>query len=144
MDKIIVPYKISESFIIEHPRYTFLFSWDYLQKGALGQCVNFISSITSKPYTNCCPISTAYKWCANPVYFQDNSTFWEMAMKSFLNIPTYYPIIPCRKIGMGCARMQEFAPNILKSIQSKLKEITYPELYIDYGNNSIRPYNFSS
>src|ERR1041385_4683137 len=116
VEHIIVPYHITESYIKSHD-YIFLFSWDYLCRGALGQCVNFIQD-SPHPYPNCFPIATAYKWCANPVYFDDSYKPREFVDKCFLNIPIdSRPIIPCRRIEEGCSRLREFAPLLLRHIQ---------------------------
>lgn len=125
-NKIIIPYYIKTSFIQQHPNWIFLYSHDYLRKGALGQCVNFYGE------PNTFPVFTCYKYCANPVYFSDSQDSFEKVNESFAKIPKGI-IVPCRKIGEGCARLREFAPNLLQHIKKTIQALQWKEIKIDYG-----------
>jgi hypothetical protein len=125
--KIIIPYKISRKFIQQHTEWIFLYGHDYWEKGCLGQSWEFYNE------PNTFPIYTMYKNCSNSIYFSEIYEFREIVDKGFLKIPIdARPIIPCRKIGEGCSRLREFAPQLLKHIQETIKKIQYPNFEYDY------------
>lgn len=124
---IVIPYHIKQSFVNSHPEWIFLYGYDVMQRGALGQCVSFIGE------DNAFPIYTMYKYCANAVYFRDDEDSLQHMQRSFDYIPRDgRPIIPCRKMGQGCSRMQEFAPKLFKQLQTLLLVHSYSSIQTDY------------
>lgn len=94
----------------------------------------FSQSIPCYGEPNCFPIPTLYKYCANPVYWQDNGYSIE-CIDLFMNrIPLDKPIIPFRKIGQGCSRMQELAPKTFAHMISRIQRIECKDYEIDYVN----------
>lgn len=126
--KIIIPHHIKGSFISAHPEWTFIYSHDYLRKGAFGQCIHFIDQ------PNAFHIPTMYKYCANPVYFQDcNYDEWvEKIAQAFATIPRNNPVIPCPKMGLGCSRLKEFAPRLFMFLQRMIEHVQYDNIEINY------------
>lgn len=125
---IVVPYHITEKYIKEHPEYVFIFSWDFYRKGALGCCVPCVGN------ANCYSVSVCWKYCASPKYFQDSQyeTIVPILQEEFSRIPKDRVIIPFRAIGRRCARLQEFAPKILKYIENEINRIKYSGIKINY------------
>ena len=118
-----IPIRITRSFVVNHHELIFLYAHDFLRKGCFGQAW----SLHGEPNTY--PIFTMYKYCANPVYFSDSDYWFIEVNKTFELLPKDKgPIIPCRKIGKGCSRMQEFAPKLLTHIQNKLAEIAHKDI----------------
>lgn len=121
MSTIVIPFKISRKYIQAHPDYIFLYGHDELRRGCLGQAWDFYNE------ANTFFIPTLYKYCANPVYYQDLGAHFESVDFAFSLIPADgRAIIPCRKIGRGCARMNELSPKLLEYIENRLKRITTP------------------
>jgi hypothetical protein len=125
LPNIWVPYRVTREFIIKHQEWIFVYSNDYLQRGCEGMAWFF------KDEPNSYMVPTMYKYCANPVYFQDaNRDEWipkiECAIKC---IPLDgRPIIPMLGIGNGCSRMREFCPIIKEFLWNELQQITYPNI----------------
>jgi len=117
-----VPYRISRAYIQEHPDWIFVYATDVVGRGAEGhewQC---------KGEPNAFGIPTVYKLCpSSSVFFQDSrrEEQWQYIINAFEKIPRDKgPIIPFRRIGMGCSRMQEFAPKMFAELQRLLKYIS--------------------
>lgn len=124
---IIIPYKITPSFIESHREIIFLYSLDYLRKGGFSQSVVCFGEY------NCYPIPTLYKYCANIVYFQDNEECINHIDEFMDVIPLDKgPIIPFRKIGEGCSRMQELCPKVYEYMKSRISRIASKNYTIDY------------
>ncbi len=124
--RIIVPLHISREFIQTHRQWNFIYSADYLLRGALGQ----MWAAHNEP--NTFPVPTLYKYCSNPVFFQDHLEQEEM-INEFLNkIPKDKPLIVFPKIGLGHSRMKEFSPRLFTGLHRSLKEIEYPYKEIKY------------
>src|SRR5215813_5311632 len=128
---ITIPYRITREYIQAHREYTFLYGQDYQQKGALGQAWFCVGE------PNTFPVFTLYRYCANPEYFKDCDLHKSYIGCSFWNIPSAKFIIPFPKIGEGCSRMREYAPNLLKLIKQRIEWIRYPNIRIDYGTPGI-------
>lgn len=123
---IIVPYKIYTSFIQSHSEVNFLYSIDYLMKGGFSQ------SIVCYGEPNCYPIPTVYKYCANTVYWQDNHYAIDCIDEFMDKIPLDKPIIPFRKIGEGCSRMNELCPKVYEYMKSRIYRIASRDYKINY------------
>ena len=127
---VIIPARITESFVIAHPEYIFLYGYDVASKGALGQCVVCVG------HKNCFPIPTCWKMCKSSGYFQD-SQYKEICNQinlALLSIPQQNNpiIIPFPKIGCGASRMKEFAPKAFAYLQERLSKIQYPNIQRKY------------
>lgn len=124
---IIVPYKIYPSFIKSHPEVIFLYSIDYLMRGGFSQ------SVVCFGEPNCFPIPTVYKYCANTVYLQDNHYSIDCINEFMDRIPLDKgPIIPFRKIGEGCSRMNELCPKTFSYMKERIAKIASKDYKIDY------------
>jgi len=143
---IIVPYRITEKFIRDHPELTFVYSSDLEGKGGLG--MQWFMAGPSNSY----PVPTLVKFCANSVYFQDAQEYGnyhpfgyhaipESGLKynqskideAISFIPKNNPIIVPPKIGLGCARMKEYCPRTYAYLRSELNKIMCKDVKIDYS-----------
>lgn len=131
---IYLPFRLSESFVASKSEWIFLYGYDFLQKGAFGQCVYF----RSQP--NSIAIPTLYKYCANPVYWNDNSLARSSINDALKRIPSGKVVIPCKKLGCGCSRLQELAPMLYAWLMEELKKICYPNIIIDYNQQYANRY----
>ena len=125
---MIIPLPIKESFIKQHQELIFVYAYDVARKGALGQCVVAIGN------SNCYPVSTMWKSCKSSGYFQDGQddlieAHWRDEIGSIIKDGRLIILFP--KIGMGNSRMQDFAPKLLKKLQSELNKIKWKEY--EYG-----------
>lgn len=118
-----VPQHISRTFIQQHPAWIFVYSYDVVGKGFFGQCN------AAHGEENAYPVPTIYKWCPSAkILFQDSrrDEQWQYIRAALDKIPRDgRPIIPFRRIGLGCSRMQEFAPRMWQDLQTELKAISY-------------------
>ena len=132
MDKseLIIPRRISREYVQRNPHIIFVYSNDYLRRGCEGMAWFFAGE------ENAYVVSTMYKYCANPKYFNDNLSEWQpIIQKELDSIPRDgRPIIPIHKIGFGCSRMREFCPNLFNWLWSELSKITTPHQIDWYGN----------
>ena len=117
-----IPHRISRTFIRAHPDWIFVYSTDVIGRGMEGQ------EWQCKGESNAYGVPTVYKFCpSSAVYFQDarSEEQWQYIIEAFLKIPTDKgPVIPIRKIGLGCSRMREFAPKMLTELQKLLAGIS--------------------
>lgn len=126
--EIVVPSKILTSFIRAHPDWIFLYSDAFFNKGGLGQ------SIYCHGEPNAIRIPTCYKYCSNPIYYDDRiEDYWNQVRSSFDNIPLDTVVIPFPKMGLGHSRMKEFAPRLFEFMQSEIKRVSYPNIKWNYG-----------
>lgn len=128
---ILIPFRISKTFIAEHKEYIFLYGRDIARRGMLGQdwfCVG-------EP--NCFAISTVGKLCPSiRKYFSDSkfNAYKRILDKDFGKIPLDgRPIIPFRKIGEGCSRMNTEAPLLFAYMTDRINQIKHPEIEIIYN-----------
>jgi hypothetical protein len=120
--EIKIPRHISETFITNHCDYTFIYSFDYHRKSALGQCVY------AHGKDNCYPVPVLIKFCANPTYFQDFEEAKKMIQEFLDVIPRTKPVIPFPKIGEGHSRLKEFSLKTYMWLHSQLDKIKYPNI----------------
>lgn len=126
VELIVIPHKITRPFIQKHTQWRFIYSFDVHGKSALGQA----AFAHNEPNTS--PVFVMYKFCANPVYFQDNDDCRAHIFDSINNIPLDLPIVPFPKIGLGHSRLKEMAPECYKLLHKLLDEIKWPNIEIDY------------
>ena len=130
---IIVPYRITEKFIRDHPELTFIYSSDTRNKGGLG-----MQWFIAGP-ANSFPVPVLFKFCANPEYFRDefhdfNKKATDIIDEYLSIIPKNKPIIVPPKIGLGCARMLEYCPITYEYLRMELNKIMSHDFKIDYTN----------
>lgn len=130
-----IPYRISRSFIQSHPNYIFVYATDVVGRGCEGH------EWQAKGEPNAYGIPTIYKLCpSSSVYFQDSrrEEQWEYIIKAFEKIPRDQgPIIPFRKIGLGCSRMHELAPKMFAEMWKLIDLIKAPDIEYIYDNRPI-------
>ena len=118
---MLLPYRIYRRYVQQHPEIIFLYGHDYYGRGCLGQCWE----VHGEP--------NSY---AIPTHFQD-ALYLEWIPRiteRLLAIPhDGRPIIKLRRIGEGCSRMKELAPNMFKWLHHELDKIVTPYT-IDYNN----------
>lgn len=123
---LIVPHKISRSFIQQHPDWIFVYSFDVVGKSFFGQA----NAAHGEP--NAYPVPVLYKYCASGrVCFEDSRSDeqWPYVQKALDSIPLDKgPIIPFRRMGLGCGRMKEFAPKMYKKMWEELDKIAYKNI----------------
>lgn len=131
---IIVPNPITNAFICSHRDYIFVYGYDLMGKGALGQCV------VAKDEINCFPVYTTRNGCKSSGFFQD-SMIEEIKKRNIEAIAKILdasgnklPIIPFPKIGRGHSRMFEFAKESYKWLMNELNAIAYPKIDRVYTN----------
>ena len=130
VEDIVIPYRIQESFIKEHPEWNFIYSTDLSQKGGLGMCWFMAGCLNSFP------VPTLIKFCANIEYFSDSNLDWNIEkISEFLRlIPRDKPIIVPPRIGLGCARMTEKCFKTYSFLRGELNLMIHPYVKIDYTN----------
>lgn len=126
VSQIVVPHRITRTYIQRNRHLRFIYSFDVAGKSALGQA----AFAHNEPNTS--PVNVMYKFCANPVYFQDNDECKSHIYDSINHIPLDLPIIPFPKIGLGHSRLKEFAPECYDLVHRLLSEIKWPNIKIDY------------
>ena len=140
MKELIIPRRITTSFIRANPDYIFVYGLDVQMKGGMGQ------SIVAFGEPNCYPIFTCWKNCKNGRYFQDNQ-FEEIvghinrAVNDIVKATQQVSgdseprlVIPFPKIVEGGSRMREFAPRTWNYLQRQLRSIEYPNIVWDYNH----------
>jgi len=131
-DKIIIPVRISHTFILSHPEWIFLYGQDYADKGCLGQAW----AASKEPNTY--PVPTMLKVCASSTdrLFMDADivNVKRMIDEKLALVPTNKgPIIPFPKLGCGHSQMKFVAPKCYAYLQEAISKIAYPNIEIDYG-----------
>ena len=128
---ITIPRIITREYVQRHPDWIFVYGNDSHNHGALGQ------AWFAQGEPNTFPIYTCRKLCssASNKYWSDNDEeHWKIVQDALDKIPQDKgPIIPFRKIGEGCSRMQDFAPRIFRFMREYLDRIQYPNIVIDYS-----------
>lgn len=128
---IVIPYHISRTFVQEHREFIFLYANDAARKGMLGQAWIGVGQ------ENCFPISTVGKLCPSHREYFNDLYFDRLKIvidQDIANVPEDgRPIIPFLKIGEGCSRMKELAPQLFHYMTWQINNIKYPEIKYDYG-----------
>lgn len=121
-----IPHKILRSFIQQHPEWNFVYGYDRIKRGMLGQCWQTVGE------PNCFPVTTVQKLCpSGSRYLNDYSKeHQQWILDDVERIPRNKPIIVFRKIGQGCSRMEELAPRLWSLMYMRLNEIKYPNIEI--------------
>lgn len=123
--EIVLPLKINRSFVKEHNEWNFLYGWDFLGRGALGQAYSFHGEY------NAFPVPTMYKYCSNSVYWQDIEEGKKAISDALKLVPSDKPIIPCRKMGLGCSRLRELNYRLYDYMMAEIKNMAYPNIRIE-------------
>ena len=130
--KIVLPRYVQRGFVLKHPEWVFLHGHDYMDKGFFGQ-----SEIAHEE--NVVAIPVCYKFChsSSNRFFSDGefvlySGYMDAAFRQAVQIANGRPILPLRRMGQGCSRMQEFCPKLYQHLQMRLREVSYPVIEWNY------------
>lgn len=134
-NQIVIPARISKAFVQRHQSYIFVYSIDIQCSSVQGQPSEFVGQ------HNCYPVPTIERYCpSQKIYFNDamfvlyanaiDDALDKVAQQAFV---TKHPVIPCRKIGMGCSRMNELAPRLFAYLQKRLDILKYPDIKWNYN-----------
>ncbi len=110
--------------------YIFLYGYDVQDKSFGGHSL-------IKGHENTFPIPVMYKFCNSGArYFQDSDGLCHTYIVDALRrIPLDgKPIIPLRRLGGGCSRLNEMAPLTYQFLQDELAKIAYPNIRWDYNS----------
>ena len=132
MEKIIIPIRCYRSFVQSHPELNFIYSNDYFNKGCEGQAWFF----ANEPNTFMLP--TCYKLCQSQRHFHDGR--FEHAKQCmdewFAKLPSSGIFIPMPKMGLGCSRLKELAPECYKYFVSLVDKVKYPNIEFVYASQN--------
>lgn len=130
MEKLIIPYRITRTYIAKHNSWVFLYGNDLANRGALGQA----AFASGEP--NAFMIPTCKRLCpsASNKYFTDiEYEGYKQILNVYIQmIPEGFPIIPFPKIGEGCSQLKYLAPQCFRYMQGEISRIAYPMLTIDF------------
>ena len=125
---IVLPWRISRTFIQNHNEWLFIYSFDVAGKGIFGQA--WIAH--NEP--NTLPVYVCWKMCKSSGYFSDSqlleiNSINDRALEVIRERgPSYKAIIPIRGIGIGHSRMSEFAPKAFEYLQKLLQSVSTPDI----------------
>lgn len=134
-DQIVIPSHISRTFVKEHRDYIFVYGFDVRGLGCEGQPWAFHGE------SNCYPVPTLEKYCpSSKIFFNDgNFTYYANIIDDYIDkiardaFISKKPVIPCRKIGMGCSQLHFVAPRLFAYLQKRLNVIQYPDIKWRYA-----------
>ena len=130
MTKLItVPRIITNGFCVARPQYIFLYGYDVQDKSWGGHSL-------IKGHENTFPVPTMFKFCNSGArYFADADRTCIQHIRFAIDAIKLdgRSVIPLRKMGQGCSRLQELAPRTFQFLQDELKKISYPNIRWDYN-----------
>lgn len=131
LPKIKVPYRVTRTFVQNHPELIFVYGQDYTNKGCLGQAWQ----VANEP--NSFPVPTLVKLCnsQSDKFFFDDQLQINIAKidDRIAAIPRDgRPIIVLQKIGQGHSQMKWKAPLTFDYLWQELNKIVYPNIEWDY------------
>ena len=118
---IYLPLHLSRAFIQSRPEFIFIYGYDVIGTGCLGQ------PWVAHGEPNCYPVPTMYKFCpSGHVLFTDSriDEWMQSIDKALAAVPQDgRVIVPFRKIGEGCSRLREIGPKTFAYLKSALHAI---------------------
>jgi hypothetical protein len=131
---IVIPARVTESFVNAHPELIFVYGNDYMERGCFGQSAH-LGGTGEYRKKNTFRVPTSYKYCSNPVLFSDasyeeNIRLIDDAIQQFS--ADIRPVIVLNKIGEGASNLKLLAPRTFKYLKSRLSEVCYKNIVWNY------------
>lgn len=128
---ILLPYRVSRSFVQKHREWIFLYGGDCKGKSIFGQAGHI-----GGEEPNTFPVPTLFKVCSGNIVRFDDELFEMYKQQIDIHIARIprdgRPILPLRKIGEGFSEMNIRAPKLYVYMKMCVDTIKYPNIKIDY------------